>query len=48
LHLNCAGINMVARVSPRAHTKIGDNIKIVFNTNKIHLFDKETEKVITN
>ena len=26
----------------------GDTIKIAFDTNKIHLFDKETEKTITN
>ncbi len=48
LHLQCEGITMVARVSPRANTKVGDTIKIAFNANKIHLFDKETEKVITN
>jgi len=48
LHLICEGKNFVARVSPRANTKPGDTIKIAFDTNKIHLFDKETEKTITN
>ena len=48
LHLLCEGINITARVSPRAHTKAGDHLKIAFDTKKIHLFDKETEKTITN
>lgn len=48
LHMVCEGITMTARVSPRAHTRPGDQIKLAFDVNKIHLFDKETEKVITN
>ena len=48
LYLTCEGQSMVARVSPRAHTKPGDQLKIAFDANKIHLFDKETEKTITN
>ncbi|MEG2377571.1 MAG: sn-glycerol-3-phosphate ABC transporter ATP-binding protein UgpC [Clostridia bacterium] len=48
LYLKCEGLPMVARVSPRAHTKPGDTIRIAFDANKIHLFDKETEKTITN
>ena len=48
LYLVCEGINLTARVSPRAHTKAGDRLKIAFDMNKIHLFDKDTEKTITN
>ncbi len=48
LYLLCEGQQMIARVSPRAHTKPGDNIKVAFDVNKIHLFDAETEKTITN
>jgi len=48
LYLTCAGQNLVARVSPRTHTKPGDQIRVAFDPLKIHLFDKETEKTITN
>ena len=48
LYLVCEGKQMIARVSPRAHSKPGDQIKVAFDVNKIHLFDKETEKTITN
>lgn len=48
LYLICEGINMTARVSPRSKAKVSDTIKIVLDTNKIHLFDKDTEKTITN
>ena len=48
LYLNCEGKQMIARVSPRAHTKPNDKIKVAFDANKIHIFDKETEKTITN
>ena len=48
LYLVFEGINLTARVSPRAHTKAGDRLKVAFDMNKIHLFDKDTEKTITN
>ncbi len=48
LYLICEGINMTARVSPRSKAKVGDTIKIAFDANKFHLFDKDTEKTITN
>ena len=48
LYLSCAGQNMIARVSPRTTTKNGDNLRVAFDPTKIHLFDKETEKTITN
>jgi multiple sugar transport system ATP-binding protein len=48
LYLTVEGRNFTARVSPRATTKAGDKIKVAFDTKKIHLFDKETEKVISN
>ncbi|MDQ2085406.1 sn-glycerol-3-phosphate ABC transporter ATP-binding protein UgpC [Herbivorax sp. ANBcel31] len=41
-------INFVARVNPRTKAQVGDLIKIAFDTNKAHLFDKETEKTIMN
>ncbi len=48
LYLTCEGLPLIARVSPRDYSKPGDEIKVAFDVNKIHLFDKETEKTITN
>ncbi|HHX17297.1 MAG TPA: sn-glycerol-3-phosphate ABC transporter ATP-binding protein UgpC [Clostridium sp.] len=41
-------IDFIARVNPRTKAKVGDLIKIAFDANKIHLFDKETERTIMN
>lgn len=46
LYVTCAGRNMIARVSPRSTAKSGDSIKMAIDVNKIHLFDKETERVV--
>ncbi|MCL2748275.1 MAG: TOBE domain-containing protein, partial [Oscillospiraceae bacterium] len=48
LYMTCGDRSITARVSPRSTTKTGDVIKVAFDTRKIHLFDKETEKVISN
>jgi multiple sugar transport system ATP-binding protein len=48
LYLDIAGVQATARVSPRSTAKAGDDIKVVLDLNKMHLFDKETEKVILN
>ncbi len=48
LYLKCESNNFIARVSPRSHTKVGDKIKVAFETPKLHIFDKETELTITN
>jgi multiple sugar transport system ATP-binding protein len=48
LYLLCAGQPMIARVSPRSVAKAGDKIQIAVNINKVHIFDKDTEHVITN
>ena len=37
-----------ARVSPRSTAKSGETVKVAFDLSRIHVFDKETEKVITN
>ncbi len=46
LYLNLDGINMTARVSPRSTAKPGDTIKVAIDVNRIHIFDKETERAI--
>ena len=39
---------ITARVDPRTTARPGDTIKVAFDVEKIHIFDKETEQVITN
>ncbi|MCL2087877.1 MAG: sn-glycerol-3-phosphate ABC transporter ATP-binding protein UgpC [Oscillospiraceae bacterium] len=48
LYLDCEGIPLTARVSPRSTTAAGDVIEVAVDTSKLHLFDKETEVTITN
>ncbi len=48
LYLKCEGRDFIARVDPASTAKVGDTIKIAFETPKIHLFDKDTELTITN
>ena len=46
LYLRIYDISMTARVNPRTKAKAEDVIKIALDTNRAHLFDKDTEKVI--
>ena len=48
LYLECEGIPLTARVSPRSTARSGDRIRVALDPNRIHLFDKETEKTIVN
>ncbi|MDE5771309.1 MAG: sn-glycerol-3-phosphate ABC transporter ATP-binding protein UgpC [Ruminococcus sp.] len=48
LYLLCEGIPMTARVSSRSTAKSGDEIRVAIDPNRIHIFDKETEKAIVN
>ena len=48
LYLTIADKAFTARVNPRTTAKIGDTIKVAFDVNKIHIFDKETELTIIN
>lgn len=48
LYLDCEGIPLTARVSPRSTARSGDQIKVALDPNRIHIFDKETEKAIVN
>ena len=38
--------NLIARVSPRAVARTGDDIKLALDVARIHIFDKDTEKCI--
>ena len=48
LYLELAGEQFTARVNQRSTAKIGDTIKVAFETNKIHIFDKVTEMDIVH
>ena len=48
LYLNCQGISLTARVDPRSTARPQDTIKVALDPNKVHIFDKETEKTIVN
>ena len=39
---------MTARVDPRTTARPGDKVKFAIDVEKIHVFDKETEQIITN
>ena len=46
--VNVEGIPIIARVEPTSKAQPGDKIKIALESEKIHIFDPETEKTITN
>jgi multiple sugar transport system ATP-binding protein len=48
LYILVNNIDFVARVNPRTKAKPGDVLKFALDANKIHIFDKETEKTIIN
>ena len=48
LYLNCEGNAVTARVEPTSTAKSGDKAAIAFDLNKMHLFDKESEKTFLN
>lgn len=48
LYVKCAGQDLIARVAPTSTAKSGDKIKIAFEADRIHIFDKDTELTITN
>ena len=48
LYFDLGSSNITARVEPTTKVRPGDTVKYTFDTNKIHVFDKETELTITN
>ena len=48
LYLNYGGVRFTARVEPETKSRMGSTIKIGFDTNKMHLFDAESEETIMN
>ena len=41
-------IDITARVNPRTTARPDDTLRIAFDMSKLHIYDKETEQVITN
>ena len=48
LYFSINGANMTARVNPKTEARTGSDVKFAIEIDKIHVFDKETEKTITN
>ena len=48
LYLSIEDVDLIATVNPRIKVKSGDRLKLAFDPSRIHVFDKETEQVITN
>jgi len=48
LYFDLDQFSITARVNPRTTARPGDSIRIAFDLGKMHLFDKETEQVISH
>ncbi|PNV63222.1 sugar ABC transporter ATP-binding protein [Clostridium sp. chh4-2] len=48
LYFDVDDANFTARVNPRTSARVGDTIKLGLDLTKIHVFDKDTEKVVLN
>ena len=48
LYFTINGANMTARVNPKTEARNGSKVKFAIDVDKIHIFDIETEKTITN
>ena len=48
LYLSIDEINLTSRVSSRSKARSGDVIKVAIDTSRMHIFDKDTEKVIVH
>ena len=48
LYFDVDDANFTARVNPRTTARVGDTVKLALDLSKIHIFDKETEKVVCN
>jgi multiple sugar transport system ATP-binding protein len=36
----------IARVDPRSHKRVGDDMQVIFDMDKFHVFDVETEVAV--
>lgn len=48
LFFKLGGDTVIARIDPALNVKVGDKVKVQFALEKLHIFDKETEKALLN
>jgi len=48
LYVVINGVNFTARVSPKSTTQAGEDVNLIFDMARCHIFDKETEKAIVH
>ena len=48
LYFDIDQFNCTARVNPRTTARPGDTVKMALDLSKLHVFNKETEKIITS
>ena len=48
LHYDIADVTCTAKVNPRTPARPGDTIKMAMDVSRLHVFDKETEQIITH
>ena len=46
LYFEVGGANMIARVNPNTSARVGSDVELYVDAEAIHLFDRDTEKVI--
>ncbi|HMZ08890.1 MAG TPA: sn-glycerol-3-phosphate ABC transporter ATP-binding protein UgpC [Anaerolineales bacterium] len=46
LYLVTGKNTFIARVDPRSHKRIGDEVQVIFDMDRFHIFDAETEEAI--
>ena len=46
LYVDAQGNRLIVRIEPKYNYKFGDTIKLFFNMNKVHFFNKESEEAI--
>jgi multiple sugar transport system ATP-binding protein len=46
VYLNKDGVEFLGRFDPRTDVKVGKTINAAFNMDRMHVFDKTTEKAI--
>ena len=48
LYVTSEGQKLIARVHSKADVRADEDVRLVIDTEKLHIFDKETEKTICN
>ncbi len=48
LYMTTGNTSLTARVNPRTKIRAGETVKLAIDANRIHMFDKDTERTIMN